>query len=498
MLQVEQYEFIRTGYRVYGYSISELARQTGHSKNTIRKVLRNEHSGYSARSHQPMPALDGFTEIIESWLEQDKKQPRKQRHTARKVYHRLVREHGFQGSEPAVRRYVRQAKARLGLNGQKAYVPGEPTPGWEAEVDWGDFRAYIAGKPTSLKLFCMRSKYSGKGFARAYPVERQQALIDGHIRAFDFFGGVYPRLIYDNLTTAVQKILKGKKRVEQDGFSKFRAYYTFEAVFCNPGEAHEKGGVEGFVGHAKRNYLTPVPEVDSLQELNDHLLAHCIFEAEHIASGHKLTVQERFEQERDRLLALPRPAYTNELLRSGKVNNYSTVMADKNHYSVPSRYAGLKVRLSLGAEQVNIFYDGRRIAHHERVYGNNKWVLEPDHYLDLLQQRPGAFDSAKPVKKWRSVWPESFELLLQRLRNAQGTSKGTRDFIAVLKLFREYEPEAVQEAIDQALAAGVSSGEAVRHILQPRPANPDCGPLPGWQVSVTADVSDYNRLGGAL
>jgi hypothetical protein len=173
-------------------------------------------------------------------------------------------------------------------------------------------------------------------------------------------------------------------------------------------------------------------------------------------------------------------------------------MADKNHYSVPSRYAGLKVRLSLGAEQVNIFYDGRRIAHHERVYGNNKWVLEPDHYLDLLQQRPGAFDSAKPVKKWRSVWPESFELLLQRLRNAQGTSKGTRDFIAVLKLFREYEPEAVQEAIDQALAAGVSSGEAVRHILQPRPANPDCGPLPGWQVSVTADVSDYNRLGGAL
>jgi transposase len=144
MLKVEQYEYIRTGYRVYWHSISELVRQTGHSKNTIRKVLRKEHSGYSARSHQPMPALDGFTEIIDSWLEKDKKHPRKQRHTDRRVYHRLVREHGFQGSEPAVRRYVRQARARLGLNGQRAYVPGEPTPGCEAEVDWGDFKAYIA------------------------------------------------------------------------------------------------------------------------------------------------------------------------------------------------------------------------------------------------------------------------------------------------------------------------------------------------------------------
>jgi transposase len=496
MLKVEQYEYIRTGYRVYGHSISELVRQTGHSKNTIRKVLRNEYSGYSARSHQPMPALDGFTEIIDAWLEQDKKQPRKQRHTARRVYHRLVKEHGFQGSEPAVRRYVRQAKARIGLNGQRAHIPGEPDPGREAEVDWGDFKAYVAGILITLKLFCMRAKHSGKSFVRAYPVERQQALIDGHIRAFAFFGGVFPRLIYDNLTTAVQKILTGKKRVEQDGFSRFRAHYTFKAVFCNPGEAHEKGGVEGLVGYAKRNFLTPVPEVDSLQELNDHLLAQCMIHDEHLASGHVLTVQERFEQERHQLLDLPRSPYTNELLLSGKVNSYSTVIADKNHYSVPSRYAGLTVRLSLGAEHVDIFCDGRRIARHERVYGNNKWVLEPDHYLDLLQQRPGAFDSAKPIKQWRSAWPESFQRLLQRLRQAQGTSKGTRDFISVLKLYREHEPGAVEEAIDRALAAGVSSGEAVRHLLHPRVSRPDSEPLPGWQVSATADVSDYDRLGG--
>ena len=498
MLKVKQYEFIRTGYRVYGLSISEIARQTGHSRKTVRKMLQKEHPDYSCRETQPMPALGSFAEIIDRWLEQDKKQPRKQRHTARRVYHRLVKEHGFKGSEPAVRRYVRQAKTRLGLDGQKAYVPGEPDPGLEAEVDWGDFKAYIAGKPTSLKLFCMRSKHSGKSFVRAYPVERQQVLIDGHIRGFAFFGGIFRYLIYDNLTTAVQKILKGKNRVEQDGFSRFRAYYTFEAVFCNPGEAHEKGGVEGLVGYAKHNFLTPVPEVDSLQELNEHLLAKCMIHDEHIASGHELTVQERFEQERHLLLDLPKLPYTNELLQSGKVGHYITVIADKNHYSVPSRYAGLNVRLSLGAEYVNIFYDGRRIARHERVYGNNKWMLEPDHYLDLLQQRPGAFDSAKPLKQWRSGWPESFERLLQRFRDAQGTSKGTKDFISVLKLFREYEPETVEEAVDGALVAGVSSGEAVRHLLQPQSSKPDSGPLPGWEVSATADVSDYNRLGGVL
>src|SRR6056297_1327977 len=224
MLKVEQYEFIRSGYRVYGLTISELSRRTGHSRNTIRKLLNKEYTGYSARSHQPFPALEPYIDIINSWLEQDKEQHRKQKHTARRIYTRLVR--GKHGKD---------------LN--KAYIPADPDVGLEAEVDWGDFTAIIGGKTRQLKLFCMRSKYSGKCFVRAYPVERQQALFDGHIHAFVFFNGVFFRLIYDNMTPAVQKVLQGKKRVEQESFARFRAYYTFEAEFCNRGQGHEKGGV---------------------------------------------------------------------------------------------------------------------------------------------------------------------------------------------------------------------------------------------------------------
>ena len=193
MLKVDQYDLIRTSYRVYGKKIKEIARETGHSKNTIKKVLRGEYTGYKERDQQPFPVLDPYRDIIDGWLASDKENPKKQRHTAVRVYNRLKAEHGFQGAESTVRRYVRQAKLRLGLSGRQVFIPCDPEAGIEAEVDWGKCHAIINGQKTALKLFCLRSKYSGKHFVRCYPCERQQALFDGHIRAFHFFGGVFSR-----------------------------------------------------------------------------------------------------------------------------------------------------------------------------------------------------------------------------------------------------------------------------------------------------------------
>lgn len=496
MLKVEQYEHIRTGHRVYGMSISELARQTGHSRNTVRKVLENEHSGYSSRAHQPFPVLETYMPLIESWLCDDKEQHSKQRHTARRIYNRLVKEHGFQGSEPTVRRYVRQAKAKLGIGGQKAFIPGLPDAGLEAEMDWGEFTAVIAGQSKRLKLFCLRSKYSGKCFVRAYPIERQQALFDAHMHAFAFFGGVFRRLIYDNLTTAVQKILKGKKRIEQDTFNKFRAYYTFDVRFCTPGEGHEKGGVEGLVGFARRNFLVPVPQVGSLDELNHHLLQECIAYGHHVLAGREQSVTELFEHEKEHLLCLPQMPYANALTVPGKVDHYSTVIVDKNRYSVPTQYVGFKIQAVLRVDQVAIFYEGKKIACHDRVYGNNKWVLDPDHYLDLLHARPGAFDTARPIKQWRPQWPENHERLLKRLVAAQGPSKGTKDFIEVLMLYRDVDPAAVEEAVELALLSGVNSGEAVKHLVKPPAAEPEPGKLRTWPSFPQPDISVYTSLGG--
>jgi len=244
VLKMDQYEMIRTGCRVYGQNISEMARMTGHSRNTIKKAIRGEPWGYQERVHQPFPVLDKYLTVIDGWLMGDKDKPRKQRHTARRIYNRLVEEHGYKGSEPTVRRYVRFAKLSLGIGTSCAFIPCDPEAGREGEVDWGTATAILGGGEIRLKFFCMRSKYSGKHFVRFYFCERQQAFFDAHIHAFSFFGGIFPVVIYDNLSTAVEKVLRGRDRIEQEGFGKFRAYYSFDARFCNPDSGHEKGGLE--------------------------------------------------------------------------------------------------------------------------------------------------------------------------------------------------------------------------------------------------------------
>ena len=203
-----------------------------YTRNTSAKALKCESWEYKNRQKQPFPVLGPYLKIIDNWLKKDMSSPKKQRHTARRIYNRLVNEHQYKGAESTVRRYVKIAKRKLNINQSKVFIPCNPEIGLEAEVDWGTAEAIINGKKTKLKFFCMRSKYSGKHFVKFYPCERQQLFLDAHVCAFNFFGGVFPTIIYDNLRTAVCKVLRGKQRIEQEAFTKFRAYYNFEAVYC--------------------------------------------------------------------------------------------------------------------------------------------------------------------------------------------------------------------------------------------------------------------------
>jgi len=496
MLKVDQYAYIRTAYRIYGKKIRELARETGHSRNTIKKALREEYSGYQPRNTQPFPVLGDYRTSIDSWLKQDKDRPKKQRHTATRIHNRLRQEHGFTGSESTVRRYVRGAKLRLGVNAPQAFIPAEAQPVGEAEVDWGNCMAILAGRPTRLKLFCMRSKYSGKHFVRCYPCERQQSLFDAHVQAFSYFGGVFPVLIYDNLTTAVQRVFRGKKRTLQETFERFRGYYSFTPRFCNPGQGHEKGGVEGLVGYGRRNYMVPVPEAENLAELNDKLLKDCVVYGDHRIAGKQGSVNERFEQEKEHLLSLPRNPFSNLETVSVKVDKYATVNMDKNRYSVPTAYAGFKVKAFAYVDHVEIFYSSKKIAAHWRLYGNNKWSLDPLHYLDLISQRPQSFDTARPILSWRQSWPACLEELLDRFRKKQGETKGIKEFISILLLYKDYDAAEIEVAVKKALAARVSSGQAVRHMLRPA-ASKTFSALDDWQTLPPADVSVYQQIGGA-
>ena len=500
MLKVDQYGYIRTAHRVYGKKIKQIARETGHSKNTIKKVLRGEYTGYKPRAQQPYPVLGPYLEIIDRWLENDKESPKKQRHTAVRVYRRLCNEHGFKGAETTVRNYVREAKARLGVNAPGAFIPLEPVIGGEAEVDWGNCIAILGGRKTRLKHFCMRSKYSGKHFVRCYPCERQQALFDGHIEAFSFFGGVFPVLIYDNMTTAVQKVFRGKKRRLQEAYDKFRAYYNFEPRFCNPGTGHEKGGVEGLVGFSRRNYMVPVPEAEDLAALNDKLLQECLAYGGHTISGRQASVNELFEAERSHLLPLPETSFSNVDSACAKADKFATVLIDKNRYSVPTAYAHFKVAVVMYINRVEIFYRNKKIASHTRLFGNNKWSLLPEHYLELIYKRPQAFDSARPIRQWRSSWPSCLEALLERFCKTRGRTKGIKDFIAVLMLYKLHRAEDIEAAVKQALAAGVSCSDAVEHILLRSGVQSGMSfpALDNWQVFDPADVSIYDQIGGGI
>jgi transposase len=497
MLTLDQYEHIRIAHRVYGEPISAIARRTGHSRITIRKVLGGTHQGYHERDRQPFPVLGPYLSIINGWLEKDKDQPHKQRHTAERVYQRLLTEHDFHGSVSNVRKYVREAKLRLGLTQYKVFLPLLPDLGLEAEVDWGQAYAEIDGVIELLHYLCVRSKGSGKPFIRFYRCERQQALFDALTHAFLFFGGIFRFLIFDNMKTAVLRILKGKNREEQEAFALFRSYHNFEARFCNPASGNEKGGVEGLVGFVRRNFLVPVPKAASLEELNERVLAESMAYGHRTISGREKSVQILFEEEKAALLPLPSVPYENippPLTRYP--DKYSTIIIDRNRYSVPTHLAGYPFRVICRINELEFFAHGKRVVVHPRLYGNGKWQLDPDHYLELLRQRPLAFDSARPIKQWRAQWPREMEQLLERFRQTSEVNRGTKEFIDVLLLFRDHPAEAVEAAIAQALAIGIHDCEGVRHLLHHRTPVVAIIPLEQYPRLPEADVTVYAALGG--
>lgn len=503
---MDQYELIRTAHRVYGKGIREIQRQTGHHRKTIRKALRGDEPKYRRRQPVRQPVMDRVEGIVEGWLIEDRERPKKQRHTAHRIYCRLVEEVGFPGAESTVRRWVREWKAAHGEGRHQAVVPLDPERALEAEVDWGTAWVEMAGRRQRVKLFVMRSRYSGKPFLQAYPWERQEMFFDGHIRAFHYYQGVFRRLVYDNLSLAVQRILRGKPRVEQQRFVSFRSYYTFEAQFCNPSRGQEKGGVEGLIGFARRNFLVPLPRVADFESLNTLLLERCEQYGDHRIRGREdgRTVGERFEAEADRLLPLPERGFPNVKVLKVRVDAYQTVRVDRNRYSVPRAYVGRWIWAHVGCHRVTLHAADRRVAEHPRRFSNSQWQIDPLHYLELLGERPQSFERARPILEWRPQWPTAYERLLGSLRRRRGDSRGTREFVEILKLHRQFSREAIRRAVETALERQCPGYDAIRQLLHgAHQETPESRPLPpGLLPGITdrrvgsSDVTRFNALLG--
>jgi transposase len=506
---MDQYEHIRTAHRVYKKSIRQIARETGHTRKTIRKALVGLAPKYRRHEEPVCAVMDTVAGMVEEWLKGDQKEHRKQRHTAHRIYTRLVEEHSFQGAESTVRRWVRERKARLGMNAALAVVPLDAEVAREAEVDWGSAWVVMAGERRLVKFFCMRSRYSGKPFVRAYPWERQEMFFDAHMRAFRFYGGVFSALVFDNLTVAVRKILRGKRRVEQERFTAFRSHYTFEARFCNPAKGQEKGGVEGLVGFARRNFLVPIPEVKDFDELNDLLLRRSLEQGRRQIQGREnpQTIDERHDQERERLLKIPDHAFENSKTLAVRISRYQTAQVDRNRYSAPTAYVGRRLWAHVDCDRVSLYADQKKVADHPRVFGNCKWQIDPQHYLELIRQRIGSFESARPIRQWRTQWPAHYERMLASLRDRKGDSDGTREFVGMLQLHQSYPYARVEGAVAEALECQTYNLDSVKHILV-REDHPEvafsplyAGLMPGvTDLTVgTSDVGRYDLLlaGGA-
>lgn len=453
-------EFIRKKYEMEGWSIRKIARQLEVSRQTVRKVLASppEPPRYRQMSPRAKPVMGPYIGIIEQWLKEDETAPRKQRHTAKRIYERLVDEYGFPGAQVTVRQAVR------GLRGRRApvFVPLEAIPGKVGQADFGQAQVMIAGALEKVFVFCLRAKFSQVPFVRAYPTEKLEAFLDGHVHAFTFFGGLFGEVWYDNPKTAVTKILAGPERIEHEHFSRLRAHYLFDSSFCNPGEAHEKGSVENLVGYVRRNALVPVSKpFASLETLNAHLLAFCERERARLAQA--------WEAETDLLRPLPDRPFRAATSRPVSISKTSLARIDYSRYSVPVRHRGEVLRAEVYADRVEVYAADTLVAVHGRSYRRGDTILELGHYLPAFEKKPRAAGSCAALHQADPIFLRVRDRLL-------GEPGGYRLFAEILLLGLQFELDVLALALTDCVASGRLSVEAVRqrclnllHVL-PEPA----------------------------
>ncbi len=467
MITVKDYEVIRKAVLVDGLSQREAARTFGHGRETIKKALtHSEPPGYQRHALVARPVLDPYLEIIDAWLDDEKARgvPRKQRSNAKVIWERLKHEHGFEGSVYPVRRYMKQRK-RAG----KAFFPLVFQAGEEGQVDWGEATVGLAGQIVKVHLYAHRLCYSRATYVRAYPAEKLECFLDGHVHAFRFFGGTPRRNAYDNLKSAVTSIgRKGERRLN-DRFLGLRSHYLFESRFCNVESGHEKGRVENLVKLAQRTFLAGAPSFTGFDDLNVYLEQRCLDDLSRLAPKSERTRGELFEEERGSLIPLHNGDFDACITRSTFAGKEATLSHLENVYSVPVRYAYNHILLKAYADRIELWHKNTRVASHARCWEKHRYILDYRHYIPLLERKPGGLQNGRPFMD--HPWGEELQLFRTQLEYRY-QEEGTRKFISLLLLFTEYPEAQVKAAVNECIRRRAFSDDAVKSVLDYTPPTP--------------------------
>lgn len=455
MLTVDHYARIRQ-LRRDGLTIRQIADQLNHSPKTILKALAHPEPVPSRPSApRPAPIFGPFRAIVDAILAEDESAPRKQRHTAAQIYRRLVAEHSYTGQYDQVRRYLQRRR----LDRRETFIPLDHRPGVRAEADFGHIQVDFPDGRRQVPVLIVTWSYSNAPFAIALPTERTEAILHGLVQAFAFFGGVPVELWWDNPKTVAIHLFAGRDRMLHPRYAALASHYPFTPKFCLPATATEKPRVENRVFDLQRHWATPVPRVRDLDELNAHLRRCCLAARERTCGDNSEIVGVRFERDRAAAMPVPDRPFEACVFQSGQVDKYQTVRFDGNSYSVPRRWAFRPVMVKGYVDRVEVVADGQVIATHVRSYGRRDKVLDPLHFLVILERKPAALDHAPVYRDWQL--PAAFPELRRSLEARHGLRAGARQYIRVLQLLARHPVDRVERAILTCRARGDPNPAAI-------------------------------------
>ncbi len=400
IIEVDIYSAIRTRFSD-GESIRSIAKSLGISRQTVKKYCEGSTHPEVRKAYQREACVltnDVNAFILSCFKEDEDEKLKKQKHTAKRIYDRLVEEKAFTGSYSSIRIAVRSLKAERTVPPQSS-VPLSYAPGEAVQIDWGEATIYLDGQKTKVHTFCGRLCYSCDIFVQVYKAANEETFLEAQQLMFDFFGGIPRRLIFDNAKVAVKEGF-GIYAKPQDKYLSFSAHYAFSLDFCNPASGNEKSLVENLVGYSRRNFLVPVPRVNDIEELNRTLWNACITYRENHKVEHRSNpVKAMYQEEVKFLSAIPRFRFDTSKTTIAKVDDFSTVRYEKNNYSVPTKYLRKDVTVKGYANSICILHEGTVIATYSRQYGSGNTKYRLEHYIDLLERKPRSVHNARPVKE---------------------------------------------------------------------------------------------------